>query len=234
MAPVSSTSPLKSALTVILTLPAIALGWALANSQTPSQATTSSIATVIPIRSLEMPLGSRVLRRESPKAAIVEFSDFECPFCGRYAREVYPAIKTRFVDTGLIAYAFKHLPLERIHPTALRASQASECAGRQGKFWRMHDELFRHQTDLSLLRMHSLAGAVGLEPQAFASCLGGDTLKTIREDQIEAQRLGVTGTPVFFIGKLASEETLQVTSQIRGAQDLETFARAIDATLEQE
>jgi len=83
------------------------------------------------------------------QVALVEFADFQCPFCGQYARDVEPMIRKAFVDTGVVRQVFVNLPLPN-HPRALPASAAAACAGNQGKFWEMHDAMFRNQTELGM------------------------------------------------------------------------------------
>src|SRR6185436_20936742 len=83
--------------------------------------------------------GAATKGRASAPLVMLEFSDFECPFCGRYSRETYPQVQREYVDTGKVRYVFRHTPIERIHPQAMKAAEAAECAGTQGKFWEMHD-----------------------------------------------------------------------------------------------
>ena len=86
--------------------------------------------------------GAAEIGSATARFAVIEFSDFECPFCGRFVREGMPAIREKYVDSGLIRFSFRHFPLESIHPTALPAAVAAECLRRQGKFWPAHDALF--------------------------------------------------------------------------------------------
>lgn len=95
-------------------------------------------------------VGSHVKGASSARIGIVEFSDFECPFCGRHAAAVYGELQAKFVNTGKVRYQFRHLPLEQIHPNAKKASEAAECAGDQGKFWEFHDALFANQKALTI------------------------------------------------------------------------------------
>src|ERR1017187_3493654 len=81
--------------------------------------------------------------------AIVEFSDFQCPFCGWYARDTYAELNREFITTGKVAYGFRNFPLEHAHPMALLAAETAACAGFQGRFWEMHDMLFSNQRALA-------------------------------------------------------------------------------------
>jgi protein-disulfide isomerase len=155
---------------------------------------------------------------ESAKVTIVEFADFQCPFCTRVnstltqIREQYPK------DVKLV---FKHLPL-RIHPQAAGAHAAAEAAHRQGKFWEMHDRIFSNQSDLAPETFTGYAQQVGLDVDAFKKDVGSDDVKKrLDADTREAQKLGVSGTPAFFInGKY-----------LAGAQPFEAFKQRIDEEL---
>ena len=106
----------------------------------------------------------------SPDAplTIVEFSDFQCPFCRRHWQQTYGQLDRDYISTGKVRYVFRHFPLERIHPQALKASEATECAAAQGKFWEMHDRLFANQQALMPADLVKHAQALGL---------GRDTLR---------------------------------------------------------
>jgi len=149
---------------------------------------------------------------------IVEFSDFQCPFCRR-AQTVVDEVLKRY--DGKIRYVYRQLPLE-MHDNARTAAEASLCADDQGKFWPLHDWMFQHQQELSADSLKAKAGELGLDATAFASCL--DEKKhaaQVDQDMAEAQRLGITGTPGFLInGRLIS-----------GAQPLSTFVEVINDEL---
>ena len=90
-----------------------------------------------------------VIGRADARLTIVEFSDFECPFCGRFNRDTFPQLKSEYIDTGKVRYVFRNFPLERIHPRAMKSAEAGACAHLQGKFWPMHDRLFANQQALT-------------------------------------------------------------------------------------
>jgi len=159
--------------------------------------------------------------------AVVEFSDFQCPFCGNYARDTYTEIQKDFVDTGKIKYMFVDFPLERIHPFALKAGEAARCAGRQGKYWQMHDVLFRNQTALDSLSLAKHANAIGLDSSAFSTCLGGMESETVQRGLSLGKKVGVMSTPTFFIGELRSSGKLSLMRKISGAQPYVNFRSAL-------
>jgi len=163
--------------------------------------------------------------------AIVEFSDFQCPFCGRYAREAYPQLISEFVDSGRVKYVFRHLPLDSIHPNAVKAAQASECAKDQGKFWEMRGQLFANQQALDAAALVRYAQAIGLDPSKFQSCQSGPLPARIREDVSEAMLLGVEATPTFFIGQIQPNGRGRLLMKIPGSQPYATYRSALQGVL---
>jgi protein-disulfide isomerase len=128
---------------------------------------------------------------------IVEFSDFECPFCGR----LFPtlkAVENIYLDRVRIVY--RQFPLRRIHPMAEKAAEAALCANEQGRFWDMHDSLFSDQEHLMVDALKARAAALKLDTAAFNACLdSGREAATIDKDIAEGTKAGVTGTPAMFI-----------------------------------
>jgi protein-disulfide isomerase len=167
----------------------------------------------------------------SAKATIVliEFSDFECPFCGRHAQSSYGDIRRQYVETGKVKYVFKHFPIEQLHRFARKAAEAAECAGEQGKFWEFHDSLFANQQALSSNDLSDRARAVELDVTSFDSCLSGGKMNArVADDLAEARRLGLTATPAFVLGELGNDGTVTVTRRIIGAQSFSVFQAALD------
>ena len=117
--------------------------------------------------------GAAVKGRREARVAIIEYSDFQCPFCARFAIDTLPQIDKTYIATGKVLMAFRHLPLEAIHPFAVDAGASVECAGRQDRFWDMHDRLFQNpkQLDPNTLRGH--AQALSLDIAAYDACLTG-------------------------------------------------------------
>lgn len=157
------------------------------------------------------------------RVAIVEFSDFECPFCARYAQDVFPVIRRTLVESGRARYIAFHFPLERIHPRAVKASEAAECAGRQGRFWEMHDLLFADGLALPPDQLADRAEALGVDRARFETCVAGEALEKVRADQSEGRRLGVTGTPMFFLGIVRDDRSIDLVRRINGLVSAEVF-----------
>lgn len=154
------------------------------------------------------------------KVTIVEFTDYECPFCGRHFQQTYPQLLAAYGDRT--RYVVRNLPISNIHPRAQKAAEAAECAFDQGKFWEYHDNLFRHQQALETAQLKQYAVDLGLNAASFDRCLdGGAKADVVRRDAEDAQRYGARGTPTFFInGRI-----------LVGAQPYETFSSAIEAAL---
>ncbi len=156
--------------------------------------------------------------------AIVEFSDFQCPFCARHATATLPTMKKEFLDSGKARYVAMNLPLE-MHPHALPAAEAAECAADQGAYWRMHELLFAKQKDLTTANYVALAGELGLNLREFEACLDSDNaLERVKAHANEAQRLGVKSTPVFFLGHVRADGSVDLLKRINGARPFETFS----------
>jgi protein-disulfide isomerase len=196
-------------------------------------ASTAGAASPEPVKDLVISTDQATTRTSGkPRVALVEFSDFQCPFCSRYAQGTYQRIQQEFVNTGKVEYVFFNYPLERLHPLALRASEAVECAGEQGKFWEMHDALFQTPSALSEEHFVKQAAVLQLRRPEFQACLGGGSmLSRIRMQGGLADQAGVTSTPTFFIGRLASPGKIQVLFRIRGTTPFATFASALNDAL---
>ena len=169
---------------------------------------------------------------DGARLVLVEFSDFQCPYCGRHVKQTMPQIERDYVATGKLRYVVRNLPLEQIHPDALRAAEAAECAGDQGKYWEMHERLFGHQQALAAPDLVRYAQEAGAEPAAFQRCLEAAPHQAkIRQDLADAQAAGITGTPTFFLGFADGTGKVKVARRISGAQPYPVFKGAIDALL---
>jgi protein-disulfide isomerase len=164
-----------------------------------------------------------VLGQPDAPVTIVEFSDYQCPFCERHFLETWPQLRAEFIETGRVRYVFKDLPLTNIHPQAPKAAEAARCAGEQGAYWDMHDQIFRGQSEWAGKDNHvevlkSYAAELGLDTTAFNACLdSGRWASAVDADLQEGMGLGVRGTPTFFIDGYP----------LVGAQPFDIFARAI-------
>jgi protein-disulfide isomerase len=160
------------------------------------------------------------------KVTVVEYSDFQCPYCGRaweiFEKEVYPQYKDK------VRFVFKQMPLTQIHPWAEDAAVATECAHQQGndQFWKLYDGLFSQQAQITKenlpAKAEEIATAGGLDVPRLRDCLAGrKTLDAVKTDQAEAAAVGVNSTPTFFVNG----------RRVQGAQDAAAFKQAIDQAL---
>jgi protein-disulfide isomerase len=167
----------------------------------PAAPQTGQARSNTPVRRPEPPLpaepvslnGAITKGSRDAKVALIEYSDFECPFCGRFARDTLPLLEEEYVRPGRVLVGFRHYPL-RIHPRAPKAAEAVECAGEQKKFWEMHDRLFQEPRQLEEASLRAHAREIGLNGQAFDACLDGRMTAKIQADMDEGRRLKVTRT----------------------------------------
>lgn len=175
--------------------------------------------------------GSPSLGGSEAPVTMVEFSDYQCPFCRRYFDATLPAIKKEYVDTGKVRYVFRDFPLDQIHPQARKASEAARCAGDQGKYWEMHDLLFRNQQALQVERLKAHAGGLGLDTAAFDDCLDkGKHGAVVQKSYDDGVAAGVRGTPAFFIGRTRGGDTVEGVL-VSGAQPINAFKQEIERLL---
>jgi protein-disulfide isomerase len=215
--------------TIAVLTAAIVLIWSAVRSPGPPAAAGRR---VVPVPTVPLSLDG-VPRLGSPDAEVVllAFSDFQCPFCVRFARETLPQLKKRYVDSGKVQLAFRHLPLTDIHPYAFRAAEAAECGNRQGRFWQMHDALFANADRLAEGDLASHAEASGLDRRSFDACLRGEAGGRVKSDIALGRTLGVSSTPVFFVGLRQNDGRMKVDSTVMGARPLPDFEQAIETLL---
>ena len=166
---------------------------------------------------------------------IIEFSDFQCPFCSRFCQQTLSQIETVYIDTGKVKFVYRDLPLDSLHPNARPAHIAAECADEQGKFWDYHDVLFEKQSEWSRLAAADLqstltqyASDLGLQSSIFENCLKSEKIADeVNKDALDAAKIGATGTPAFYIG---NEKDGFI--KLSGAQPFANFQAVIDAQLE--
>ena len=158
---------------------------------------------------------------ENAKVTIVVFTDYQCPFCGKFEREILPLIISEYVDSGKARVAIRDFPLP-LHSNSEKAAEASECANEQGKFWEYHDKLFENQQYLGVSDLKQYAKELGLDTAKFNQCLdSGKYAGEVQKDLQDGQSYGVSGTPTIFINGKA----------VVGAQPFSVFKQAIEAEL---
>jgi len=165
---------------------------------------------------------------------LIEFSDYQCPFCKRHATTVMPQLTENYIDTGKVRFVMRENPIVSLHPRAEAAAVAVLCAGEQGQYWGMHDALFNDQRANTDEDFKGMAKTLGLDSAAFGSCLASDKFDTqIKADLAEGEKLGIMGTPSFVAGLTDPDDPAKVhlTKFIRGAQPYAAFAANIDDLL---
>jgi len=197
---------------------------------TPPVSPASMAAAALPTEPLSL-AGAETRGNRAALVAIIEFSDFQCPACGRFARDTLPQLEKRYVDTGQVLLAFRHYPLAKIHKGAVRAAEAAECAGRQGKFWQMHDLLFQTQQQFDESGLIERGQKLSLDLSAFTGCLKGQAIHQINEDQKAADILRVKGTPTFLIGMLQPDGRVRVVRRTTGSQGIDELGSLLDELL---
>lgn len=159
--------------------------------------------------------------------AIVEFSDFQCPYCGKHARDAFPTIKRELVDSGKARYVAVNLPLA-IHPYAIPAAEAAECAAMQGRYWDMHDLLFAKQNELAAADYVAYGRELGLDTTRFKDCLDSDIkLSKVKSDEQLAIRLGVAATPTLFIGRMRPDGGVDLVRRVNGVAQAKTVVEEV-------
>lgn len=166
--------------------------------------------------------GDPYVGSKDAKVTIVEFSDYQCPYCGMFESNTYPTLKSQYIDTGKVKLVLKNFPLTSIHQNAQKAAEAGECANEQGKYWEYHAKLFANQQALDITSLKQYASDLNFDTTKFNSCLDtGKMTSAVQKDQTEGSTYGVSGTPTFYINGI----------ELVGAQPFSAFQQVIDSEL---
>jgi protein-disulfide isomerase len=196
----------------------------LAAPQAPSGAETQTLVSIE---------GAMSKGDKNAKLTLVEFTDFQCPFCARHLRDTMPQIENEYIKTGKVRYVLRDFPLESIHPQAFKGHEAANCAAEQDKYWEMHEKLFANQRAMAPKDVSGYAESMGLDMGKFQSCVdSGKYTAKVRKDLNDAQKYGATGTPTFFIGLTDPKSSeIKAVRKIVGAQSYAAFKNAFDTLL---
>jgi len=168
-------------------------------------------------------------KKDAP-LTLIEFSDFQCPFCARFATETLPLLKKEYIETGKLKLVFRDFPLG-FHQFAQKAAEAVNCADDQGKYWEMHDMIFQNQSAMKIEDLKGHARRINLNQDVFTACLdSGKYDKEIKKDLDDGTKAGVTGTPTFFLGVTGKDKQIK-GGRIVGAQPFDAFKEQIEALL---
>jgi protein-disulfide isomerase len=180
--------------------------------------------------------GAPALGEAGAVVTIIEFTDYQCPFCRRHSAQTVPQLVKDYVETGKLRYVMREFPLASIHPQATKAAEAALCAGDQGKYWDMHDAFFANPRKLALKDLKAHAEGFGLDMKDFSECLDdGKYAQRVQKDLADGAKAGVRGTPTFFLGLTDPTDPTKIraTKTLRGAQSYAAFKQIIDALIAQ-
>jgi protein-disulfide isomerase len=215
---------------VVLTAAMLLHLWRLDGANQPRGQATKRPSPAAPASPVSVD-GAAIDGDRAARVAIIEYSDFQCPYCGAFARDTLPGLQEKYIKTGRAFLAFRHLPLS-FHKFAGSAAIGAECAGRQGKFWPMHDRLFLQQAQLEPQRLIKDAQELGLDVSSFDECLGSNVRDRVSADAASAKVLGISGTPTFLVGSVLSAGQVRVSTVLTGAQTLDQFDAALSNLIE--
>jgi protein-disulfide isomerase len=171
-----------------------------------------------------------VLGAADAPVTVVEFTDYQCPFCRRFVQTTFPVLKRDYIDTGKLRWIVRDMPLS-FHQNANKAAEAAHCAGDQGKYWEMRAILFNNNSRLGPEQLPGYAREVGLDVDAFNACLASNRHQAqIDQSSQQAAQVHITGTPSFIIGKSAGDT---VSGRlVIGAQPTTVFTTEIQQLLD--
>ena len=146
--------------------------------------------------------GFPMLGSKDAPITLVEFTDYQCPFCQRFHTTVYGELKTNFIDTGKVRFYSRDLPLDAIHPDAFRAAQAARCAADQGQYWKLRDTMGANPNKLDMESLLADAAELKMNVDAFRTCVQSQKYKeAVQTDVLEAMKIGAEATPTFVVGR---------------------------------
>ena len=223
---------------ILLIISIFTSGFGFGDNSSPTGGTVVNPGNNVPTGPVEVSADDDpVLGKDNAPVIIIEFSDFQCPFCRKFWTDTFEQLKTEYIDTGKVKLIYRDFPLDSIHPMAQKSAEAAQCANEQEKYWEYHDKMYGEQNILdggsiegpvqstvtyTVNDLKKWAKDLGLDSGKFDSCLDdGKYEDEVKNDFQDGAQAGVQGTPSFFInGK-----------QLSGAQPFSAFKQAIDAEL---
>lgn len=171
-----------------------------------------------------------VMGKSDAKVAIVEFTDYQCPFCQRHSEQTLPKLKENYIDTGKVQYVLRDFPLS-FHKKARSAAIAANCAGEQEAYWLMHEKLFDRNAQFTKDGFIKIAKNIKLDIEKYSVCLDDPAQITeVNKDLKYGKQVGVSGTPAFFIGRVKNGQLVNAQF-ISGARAYSSFSKVIDSIL---
>jgi protein-disulfide isomerase len=187
-----------------------------------------------PPEKVQMNIGNGwyAIGRADAPVTLVEFADYQCPFCKKFHTDAYAELKKNYIDTGKVRFVSRDLPLE-FHPFAMKAAEAARCAGDQNKYWELRDALYSNAAPPSEDVIKKAVENLSLDAKGFQACLDSDKYKAdVQKDASDAAKLQISGTPTFVLAKTTKDKLEGV--RLVGAQPFATFQAAIDGLLKME
>ena len=145
--------------------------------------------------------GFAMLGSKDAPITVVEFTDYQCPFCQRFHLATFGELKKNYINPGKVRFYSRDMPLD-FHPNALRAAQAARCGGEQGQFWSLRNTMGANPDKLDMEHILGFAADLKMDPAKLRACVESEKYKeSVETDVMEAMKIGATGTPTFVIGK---------------------------------
>jgi protein-disulfide isomerase len=171
--------------------------------------------------------GVQMLGSKNAPITIVEFTDYQCPFCQRFHKTVFSDLKKNYIDTGKVRFYSRDMPLD-FHANAMRAAQGARCAAEQNQFWKLRDIMAANPDKLEMADLERYATDLKMDVKAFRSCVESEKYRgAVQSDVLEAMNLGAEGTPSFIVGKSTSDGVDGVL--VVGAQPYAVFQQKLQA-----
>jgi protein-disulfide isomerase len=170
--------------------------------------------------------GFQMLGSKDAPLTLVEFTDYQCPFCRQFHVTTFNELKTNYIDTGKVRFYSRDLPLDAMHPNAMRAAQAARCAADQGQYWKLRDLMGANPDKLDLESLVAAAGNLKMDTKVFRGCVESQKYKeAVQTDVLEAMKIGAEATPTFVLGKSTPQGV--DGELIVGAQPYGEFVKSI-------
>jgi protein-disulfide isomerase len=172
--------------------------------------------------------GAPISGSRSAKLALIEFGDFECPFCAMFTRDVWPVLDREYVSNGTLVFAFRNMPLDASHQYARAAAEAGVCAAEQGQVWNFYEAVFRKSPLIGADVIRDVVDGLGIDDGKYRSCIAVRARSAVNADVSAAREKGISATPTFILGRVMKGETVQVVATIVGYRPTDEFTDAID------
>ncbi len=224
---------IRSVIAVMVLLGLFFLGARFTPQLQEASPSTSSLPTGGPLASLAPSTVSVdddvILGDVDAPVTIIEFGDYQCPFCKTLYTNAELAIRNAYVAKGLVRFVYRDFPLDRIHPYARAAAEAAQCASDQNKYWEYHDYLFEHQEEIPSLDFVTVAQSLGLDMEQFSLCVTSRKYRAeVEKDYQDGIAAGVTGTPTTFVNGVM----VQIGGKSAGAASYSLFQAKIEEALQ--